>query len=127
MQYDVNVTREERWWMIEVPAIGGLTQARRISEIEDQARSLIAVTTDVPLSAVELGAVRIEVEGVGDVSAAASEVARLRQVAASAEQDAAARARQTASELVNSGVSLRDVGVLLGLSYQRVGQLVQAG
>ena len=30
--YDVVVTREDRWWMIAVPAIDGLTQARRVTE-----------------------------------------------------------------------------------------------
>ncbi len=47
MKYDVNVTRDGRWWMVEVPAIDGLTQARRISEVEEMARSLIAIELDI--------------------------------------------------------------------------------
>src|SRR5665647_2131575 len=33
--YDITVTREGKWWMVAVPAIDGLTQARRLSEIRD--------------------------------------------------------------------------------------------
>lgn len=48
--YEVEVRRDGRWWMIHVPEIDQLTQARRISEIEDMARSLIAISTDTPLT-----------------------------------------------------------------------------
>lgn len=48
--YKVEVSREGRWWMIHVPEIDQLTQARRISEIEDMARSLVAISIDSPLT-----------------------------------------------------------------------------
>jgi len=32
MAYAVNVTRDGEWWMMAVPAIDGLTQARRLSD-----------------------------------------------------------------------------------------------
>jgi len=35
--YNVTVTREGKWWMIDVPAIDGLTQARRLSKIKQRA------------------------------------------------------------------------------------------
>ncbi len=54
MRYTVHAEREGKWWMIRVPAIDGLTQARRITEIEDQARSLIAVSTDTPGSDIDI-------------------------------------------------------------------------
>ena len=47
-EYDVRVTRDGRWW--KVPEIDQITRARRISEIEEMARSLIAITTDTPLA-----------------------------------------------------------------------------
>ena len=62
--YDVSVTREGRWWMVSVPEIDQLTQARRLSEIEQAARELIAVTLDVPMSTVD---VSVKVEQVGDI------------------------------------------------------------
>jgi hypothetical protein len=36
--------------MIYVPEIDELTQARHVSETEDMARSLIAVSTDTPIA-----------------------------------------------------------------------------
>ena len=54
MMYDVNVTRDGRWWMIEVPELDLLTQARRVDEITDQAVSLISAWLDVAPSEVEV-------------------------------------------------------------------------
>src|ERR1700732_3919750 len=48
-EYDINVTRDGRWWMIAVPEIDGLTQAEDFDEIEVMARSYIAVDTDTPI------------------------------------------------------------------------------
>jgi hypothetical protein len=47
-----------RWWMIYVPEIDELTQARHISETEDMARSLIAVSTDTPIADVGVRVVK---------------------------------------------------------------------
>ncbi|OBJ90908.1 hypothetical protein [Mycobacterium asiaticum] len=44
--YEIEVTRDGSWWMINIPEIDGLTQARNASEIEQVARSYIAVATD---------------------------------------------------------------------------------
>jgi len=45
--YDVIVTREDAWWMVSIPEIDGLTQARDRGEVEQMAREYIAVTTGV--------------------------------------------------------------------------------
>lgn len=47
--YRVNVTRDGRWYMLSIPEIDGLTQARWRWEIKRMARSCIAVTLDVPM------------------------------------------------------------------------------
>ena len=52
--YDVDVSRDGHWWMVEVPSIGALTQARRMDEVEEMARSIIAVALDLPPSEVVL-------------------------------------------------------------------------
>jgi hypothetical protein len=67
-EYKVDVEREGRWWMVHVSDIDGLTQARRISEIEEMARSLIAISTDTPLDDVAVHITSITVPGVGDVA-----------------------------------------------------------
>jgi hypothetical protein len=52
--YEVKVTREGKWWMVAIPAIDGLTQARRLSEAELMAKEYIAVTLDVPVESVDV-------------------------------------------------------------------------
>lgn len=52
--YDIEVTRDGRWWMIHVPELDLLTQARHPGEIEDMARDLIAVSTDTPIEDVSV-------------------------------------------------------------------------
>jgi hypothetical protein len=52
--YDIEVTRDGRFWMIHIPAIDGLTQARFPGEIEDMAREYIAVDTETPIEDVQI-------------------------------------------------------------------------
>lgn len=123
MKYDVKVTRDGRWWMIEVPAIDGLTQARRVSEIDDQARSLIAITLDVPSSEVEVKVTSMMVGDV-DVLTIAEHVKSLRAEAEQAEARAIEATREAALALTKDEAPMRDIGALLGVSHQRVSQLV---
>jgi hypothetical protein len=44
--YEIEVERDGRWWMIRIPELDGLTQARWPSEIKRMAREYIAVSTD---------------------------------------------------------------------------------
>jgi hypothetical protein len=50
--YDVEMYRDGPWWMIRIPELDGLTQARHPVEIEEMAREYIAVTTDQPIDAI---------------------------------------------------------------------------
>jgi len=47
--YTATVGREGKWWMVHVPELNGLTQARRRSEAELMACEWIAVTLSVPI------------------------------------------------------------------------------
>ncbi len=58
--YDVLATREDAWWMVSIPEIDGLTQARDRGEVEQMAR-YIAVTTGVAFSEVAV-TVRVELD-----------------------------------------------------------------
>jgi hypothetical protein len=122
MKYEVNVTRDGRWWMIEVPAIDGLTQARRVSEIEDQAKSLIATMLDVAASEVEIEVASVMV-GEVDALALATQVREARRAAAEAEEQAAKAMSGAVTALVGEQAPVRDIGELLGVSHQRVSQL----
>lgn len=53
-QYDIAVTREGDWILIEVPELDIVTQARRVDEVVAQARSLIATWLGVAPSSFDV-------------------------------------------------------------------------
>ncbi|UVO12022.1 HicB family toxin-antitoxin system [Mycobacterium sp. SVM_VP21] len=134
--YDVDVTRDDRWWMIDVPELNGRvgadgavnlstsTQARRLADVPGEAVDFICTVTDSAPSEVGV-TIAIRVEGI-DVTAAAEKVARDKkradQLAAAAQEEARCLARSLAAH----GVAVRDVGVVLGVSFQRAQQLISA-
>ena len=124
--YKIQVERDGRWWMITVPEIDQVTQARRVSEVEEMARSLIAISTDTPLSEVSVEVSSIVLPGVGDVLENAHRIEELRRRAAALEVQAAEATRQYAQTLTRDGVPVRDAATLLGVSPQRVSQLANA-
>ncbi|HME79550.1 MAG TPA: HicB family toxin-antitoxin system [Mycobacterium sp.] len=121
-EYKVKVERDGRWWMIHVPEIDQITQARRINEIEDMARSLIAISTDQPISEITVHVANICVDGV-DVLEGAAQVTRLRNRAVEVEQEAVATASDFAVRLTKADVPVRDIATLIHVSPQRVSQL----
>jgi hypothetical protein len=122
MKYDITVTREGRWWMVEVPALDLLTQARRVSEIETMAREIIAVTRDVKMSDVEVDITAFIVDGV-DMLTVINDVRAKRDAAEAAERAAGEAMRDAVRALTSHSAPVRDVGELLGVSHQRVSQL----
>ncbi|WP_329001713.1 hypothetical protein OHA18_01820 [Kribbella sp. NBC_00709] len=123
--YEVTVQRDGRWWMVAVPDLDGLTQARRLDEVEQMAREYIAVTTDVPLSRVAVEVSGIAADG-QDLLEAKVLVDGLRRRAKDLEAVVAELTREVASALTDASVPVRDVSSVLGISHQRVSQLVNA-
>ena len=124
--YKVEVTRDGHWWMIHVPEIDQLTQARRISEVTEMARSLIAISTDKPLDQIAVDIVSITVPNVGNVQRSAEELIHTREQAAQATKKAQDFAAEFVNQLTAEGIPVRDAGELLRLSPQRVSQLANA-
>lgn len=134
--YQVHVTREDKWWMITVPELGNFvasdgtinlsdtTQARRISEVAGQARDFICTVTDKAPSEVGVN-VTINVDGI-DVTARADKVFKDRELAHGYAASAQLEAKQLARDLASHGVAVRDVGEVLGVSFQRAQQLISA-
>lgn len=121
-EYKIEVERDDRWWMIHVPEIDQLTQARRVSEIELMARELIAVSTDQPIGEIAVHVANICVDG-ADVLEPAARVTRLRHQAADAEQQALTAATTLAARLTKAEIPVRDIAALIHVSPQRVSQL----
>jgi hypothetical protein len=108
--------------MISVPEIDGLTQARRLSDVEKMARELIAVTLDVRLSEVDVDITYADIDGI-HVRSCIETISKEKEEAARLEEDVAAKTRSLVQQLVAHNVPLRDIGEMLGISFQRVHQL----
>ncbi|MFJ9387721.1 hypothetical protein ACIRON_02800 [Nocardioides sp. NPDC101246] len=119
--YEVLADRDEQYWRVRVPAVDRVTSARHVREIETMARDLIAIMEDVEPDSFEID-MRIELPA--DVRAHLDAAARLREEATRANAEAAQEARAAARGLVDAGMPLRDAGAVLGVSHQRVAQLV---
>lgn len=124
--YKIEVHRDGRWWMIVVPELDQVTQARRISEIEDMARSLIAISTDAPMADVAVQVTSITLSDGDDVLGSAEQIQKLRRQAHTLEATATDAVREYALKLTAAGVPVRDAATLLHISPQRVSQLTKA-
>jgi len=124
--YQANVERDGTWWMIHVPEIDGLTQARSLTEAAKMARSLIAITLDTDPASFDVNLTIAAIGSVTDASAEVAAIADLRERAARQEREATAKATQLAKRLHREGLTARDIGSVLGVTFQRAHQLVTA-
>ena len=118
---DITIERDGRFWLVHIDGTPGLTQARNYKEVETMAREYISLVEDVRVGEVAIG--RITVKG---ASGRLAEAADERQRARDLEAAASAKIREVARELHNESVPLVDIGEILGVSYQRAHQLVNA-
>ncbi len=116
--YEARVERGDRYWVVEVEGVAA-TQARHLRELEAMTTDLIAVMTGDRHPVVEYTFVLPE--SVQDHLTAAE---RLRASSAEAQAHAAAEVRAAARELHDRGVPVRDIGRVLGVSFQRAHQLI---
>lgn len=119
--YRVEVERDGQFWYIRVPDVQRSTQARTLREVEPMARDLIAIMDEVPADSFGLD---VHIELPEDVTRELEESAALREHAARDQSEAARLLRDAACRLHGRGMALRDVGIALGVSYQRAHQLV---
>lgn len=122
-KYKITIRREGKWWMVTIPEINGLTQARKLSEVELMAKEYIAVATDVEVEDVKLDLITIAV-GDLDVVSELGRISSKREEAARLEREATSNAARIAKILAADHVPVRDIGEAMHISYQRAAQLV---
>ena len=125
-EYKIEVAREGKWWMIRIPEVDGLTQARRLSEVDYMARDYIALVTRTPIDRIRVHVASIDIPGHGDISESAQHLVEGRILAAKRAAEIQELTGQYARDLVALKIPIRDVADLLDLSFQRVSQLVAA-
>ena len=118
MGYRATVERGERYWVVRVEGVA-TTQARHLRELEDMTTDLIQVMTGD-----EHPEVTYELLLPGSVQDHLDRARRLREESSRAQVAAAAEARAAARELRDAGLPVRDIGRVLGVSFQRAHQLV---
>lgn len=120
--YTARCARSGGWWAISVPEVRGVhTQARRLEQAEAMVREAIALVLDVAEDSFD---VALAPELPPELEQAIAAMGRSKQEAAAAQKAAAEAAAATARALVGAGLTVRDAGRVLGISYQRVAQLV---
>lgn len=112
-----------RWWVLQaVEAPGAISQVARLDQA-DEIREAIAFVTGEPEESIEI---TVQPTLPGEVASRLEALRELRARASQASAQAAAESRDIARMLVSEGLTLRDVGSVLDVSYQRAHQLVSA-
>lgn len=128
--YEVRIWPEDGWWLARVMAasdgadrspLNALTQARSVAKIESMGRDLIATVLDADEDTFDVS-FEYQLPGASGESVAEAKAARAWLEAAQDlwQERSAAAARALAEE----GYSLRETAALLGLSHQRVDQIL---
>lgn len=122
--YTAEATRGEGWWVVQLREEPGLlTQTRRLDQIPDMVRDALELFPELesdPASAI------IDVVVTGDLEAQAAYAREKTNAALKAREEANAAMRAAVKSLSERGLSLTDIGSMLGVSYQRAQQLSRA-
>ncbi|WP_331756633.1 type II toxin-antitoxin system HicB family antitoxin [Streptomyces decoyicus] len=121
--YRVTARRSGDWWALEVPDLPGVfSQAKRLDKADEAASEAIAVMLDV-----EPEEVQVDVQPALPKEAAhAIKAAEAAEEEAERARKAAQKAMQKAAATLTKSMSQRDAGRVLGVSFQRISQLLQA-
>ena len=120
--YRVDATRRGRVWELRCPELPTMwSEATRLDQVEAVVREAIAFVADVPPDSFSID-VHPVLPDTFVVEAARSREARERATIANAE--AARAARAAAHALADAGLTVRDIGTIMGVSHQRSAQLV---
>jgi hypothetical protein len=118
--YHAEVTRDGRFWLVRVPEIDRSTQALHYKDVRAMASDLIEIMTGLGSEDYDL---HLHVRLPDSVQDHLARAEVLREEATRRNAEAAAESRAAVRELLAQGVSQREAGQLLGLSFQRVNQL----
>ena len=133
--HEVVAHPDGRWWTFEIPALNtpsprgdsrrivAMGQARKAADVESVARDLAAAWLDADPADIS---VRVSFRLPDLVDDTIARARRLEVQGRAAVSEAAALRQSAARALTAAGVSQADTATVLGLSRQRVQQLVSA-
>lgn len=121
--YHAEVTRDGRFWLIRVREIDRSPQALRYKDVVTMANELIEIMDGVKDDEYDL---HLEVHLPSSVKDHQARAEVLREEAQRKQAEAAAEHRAAVQGLLALGVSQREAGEVLGMSFQRVSQLAKS-
>lgn len=118
--YHADVTRDGKFWLIRVREIDRSTQALRYKDVAAMASDLIEIMEGLGSDDYDL---HLTVQLPSSVKDHQARAEVLREEARRKQAEAAAENRAAVQELLALGLSQREAGDVLGVSFQRVSQL----
>ncbi len=120
--YTVIAERDGDWWAISVRELNNVfSQARRLDRVEYMARDAISLMLEVPPDS-------FDIEVIQNLDSPTQEqlelVKDVREAVAIWKRRSSETTRETVRSLAASGYPQRDIGRLVGISHQRVAQLL---
>lgn len=123
--YRVRCERRAGGWLLWVGGPGldeeYVTQARNYEEVEGTARQALALLLQEPAGSFD---VVVEVTLAPDLQGPVALARRLRRKAAAAQRQSVTALEEAARRLADAGYSRRDSAALLGVSRQRISQIL---
>ena len=112
------------WWVVTIPEVtGAVTQCKRLDKVPDDVGEVLELLTGKKPGTYELDIRTIVPGKAGELAAKA------RELRAEVERLTSSASKTTSTAVVKlskSGFSLRDIGQLVGISHQRVDQILKA-
>ncbi|MCL2782673.1 MAG: hypothetical protein FWD80_01660 [Propionibacteriaceae bacterium] len=122
--YHVTATRDGKWWTLQCHEFpGALSQVTRLDQAAGMIREAIAFVAQVPADSFDIEVIPVLPEAFLREQKAMVEA---RDQSRMLNSKAAQYARSAVKVLVDAGLPVRDVGTIMGVSYQRAAQLASA-
>lgn len=122
MNYTSIARRDGRLWFVQNEQFpGAISQPHRLDQAVEHQREAIAFVAGVPIDSVDVS-VRVSIDD--HIDAQLAEAEQLRSEAAEKQARATALRSGVAQALDRRGFTVRDIGVVLGISHQRAHQLL---
>lgn len=122
--YTVTAERGSRRWLLQCEELpGALSEVARLDQADAVMREAIAFVARVPETEIDI---ELRPTLPGDVGEELTRAHQLRDRANALEQEATQHRLEVARALREQGLTVRDIGTLLGVTYQRAHQLIHA-
>ena len=122
MELTANCVRDGNWWIVRVPEVRGLyTQVRRLDQVASWVLDAASMLDEQPPEGFTVTVVpQFDDATLATVTSAKQARQRMR----STQEEAAKASRKAAAQLAAAGLTVRDIGEVLGVSYQHAASLV---